>query len=124
VTNELTDAAIRYQKDNQRVPDLAYVKYRLDFLGGFHTFYGKFRVSMDQVFYFDHYIALGPGMLELQNGRQYAAVADTGFIFWFGKQFTARLGLKDYYFHEVRLIIQGNTNHLLGHFDIGFIFGA
>lgn len=108
------------------VQEIAYAKYKVDLMAGFHIFYGKFRVSLDQVFYFDLYAALGPayfGMANVSyNYNTFGAAGDLGFVFWFGKHFTGRLGGKTYAFNAKTTRTEGLAFNILGHFDIGYVF--
>jgi outer membrane beta-barrel protein len=122
VFNSFTDAANRLIKAEKLVPDVAYPKFRGDLLVGFNLFYGKFRLSMDKVFYFDQYIALGPGVVSLNTGMQWAAVADIGLVLWMG-QASIRFGLKDYFFKENRAMSSGMVHNLLAHLDLGIVLG-
>lgn len=124
VFNSLSDSGNRLMTQNTRLPDVAYSKYRADLMAGYNLFYGKFRLTMDQVFYFDQYVALGPGVVVQDLGTHPAAVADVGFVFWFGRNYSFRLGVKDYFFHEDRRLSSGMANNLLGHVDIGYVFGG
>jgi len=123
VFNSFTDAANRLISQQKLVPDIAYPKFRGDLLVGYNLFYGKFRLSMDTVFYFDQYIALGPGLVNLNTGTTPAAVADIGFVFWLGKGGSMRLGLKDYFFKETRVRSSGMVHNLLAHLDVGIVLG-
>ena len=124
VFNSLSDAGIRQMNVSKKLPDVAYTKYRADLMVGYNLFYGKFRLSMDQVFYFDQYIAIGPGVVAQDLGTHPAAVGDLGFAFWFGRNFSLRLGVKDYLFPEKRRLSQGLANNVLGHVDFGYVFGG
>jgi len=121
VFNSLSSAGTRLVAEQHILPDMAYVKYRGDLMGGFNIFYGKFRATMDEVFYFDQYVALGPGVVNLDTGTAPAGVADVGFSFWFGRKISARLGVKDYIFNEQRTLTKGVVNNFLGHLDVGIL---
>jgi len=122
--NELTTGAqVLLAKGNQ-LPDAAYVKRRADLLVGYNLFYGKFRLSMEQVLYFDQYLAIGPGLVTTQYGSSPAAVADVGFAFWLGRNASLRFGIKSEVFNEKRFADSSNVTHVLGHLDIGYAFGG
>lgn len=123
VMNSFTESGNRLIESQKRVPDIAYAKFRGDLMLGYNLFYGKFRLSMDQVFYFDQYIAIGPGMVVLNSGNSIAAVADVGFVLWLGKMASLRIGLKDYFFNEKRNLSSGMVHNLLGHVDVGIVLG-
>lgn len=121
VFNSLTDAGERLLNAENIFPDVAYSKYRVNLMTSFNAFVGKFRLTMDQVFYFDQYFALGPGLVSLNTGNQLALVGDIGFVFWMGKNISLRLGLQDFFFHENRVLSSGYVHHLLGHMDLGLL---
>jgi outer membrane beta-barrel protein len=122
--NSLSDAGQRLLDMQQLLPDVAYVKYRLNLLAGYNLFYGKFRVSMDQVFYFDQYIAAGPGLVGMDTGTAPAAVGDIGFVFWMGRKFNAQVGFKDYYYTQKRTLTTSKVNDMVGHIDFGILLGG
>jgi len=124
VFNSLSGSGERLMNENKRLPDVAYTKYRADILAGYNLFYGKFRLTLDQVFYFDQYVAVGPGVVVQDLGTHPALVADVGFVFWFGRNFSFRVGAKDYLFHEDRRLSNGLANNVLGHVDFGYVFGG
>ncbi len=109
---------------NSIVPDVGVTKYRADLLVGYNLFYGKFRLTMDKVFYFDQYVGIGPGVVWLQTGRRAAAVGDVGFAFWFGRNFSFRIGVKDYFFDEQRLVSHGLVHNFVGYLQAGYVFGG
>jgi len=121
--NSFTDSAQQLINVQGIVPDAAIVKWRTDALFGYNLFYGKFRVSMDQVFYFDQYVAIGPGLITTQFDTSPSAVADIGFALWFGNNFSARFGAKNDVFSEKKLTDTAVVDHLLGYLSIGYVFG-
>jgi outer membrane beta-barrel protein len=122
VSNKFTAAADRLLDTEGIIPDLAYAKSRSDATIGYNVFYGKLRLSADQVFYFDQYVALGAGIMQLSRGNSTAAVADAGFAFWLGKWGSARIGVKDYYYNEPKRSGNEMTHNLHPHLDIGYLF--
>jgi hypothetical protein len=122
VFNNLSEAGQKLLAMNEVITDAAFAKYRFDLLVGYHLFYGKFRVSLDQVFYFDQYWALGGGYMVLSQNNSFAGVGDVGMAFWFGRHLSFRFGAKHFLFHEQRIKSQGLAYSLLGHADIGYIF--
>lgn len=124
VFNDLSDAAKRLIKKEQLVPDVAYAKYILDTTFLANLFYAKFRISMEQVLYFDQYVALGLGAINMDRGWKPAVVGDIGFAFWIKRNLNVRLGLKDY-FHSEQLRNSSSMVHtLLGHLDLGILLGG
>jgi len=123
VFNSFTDAGKKLYELERLIPDAAWVKYRGDLLAGFNPFYGKFRVSMDKVFYLDQYIAIGPGFVTTNKATAMALVGDIGLVFWAGRRLSVQVGFKDYFYKQQRELSSGYVNDILGHVDIGFLFG-
>lgn len=122
--NEFTESANRLIQHDGILPNAAIVKWRTDLLAGYNLFYGKFRINMDQVFYFDQYVAVGPGMINTQYGTSPSAVADVGFALWFGSNWSARFGAKSDFFNEKKRDTSGTAYHLLAHLDVGYLIGG
>jgi outer membrane beta-barrel protein len=126
--NALSTAGERLLAENQMLPDSVLVKNRADLLLGYNVFYGKFRLSMDQVLYFDQYVAVGPGLIRAEGAagnpltNATAGVADIGFAFWMGQHTSVRLGFKNFVFREQRVNGSGLAHHMLGHLDVGYVF--
>lgn len=121
VFNDLNSSGERLLRETGLLPDATFTKYRGDLQLGYNLFYGKFRLSMDEVFYFDNYVTLGPGLVRFENTTQWAAVADIGLVGWIGKNFSIRLGLKDYFVKEIRRKSSGMTHNLIGHLELGYL---
>lgn len=126
VFNDFTREGEWVQKTFNRPPDVAVVKYRADLGLGYHLFYGKLRFTMDHVVYFDQYVALGPGLivLDMAGGNKPAGVLNAGIAFWFGQNFSLRLGMKDYIFNEQRQISSSWVNNFVGYLQAGYVFGG
>jgi outer membrane beta-barrel protein len=122
--NELTSGAQELLNTKKIVPDAAYIKNRADFLVGYNLFYGKMRFSMERVAYFDIYMAAGPGRITTQFGPTTAAVVDAGAAIWVGRRWSARFGIKNSFFKEQRVLSTSNVYHMLGHLDLGVLFGG
>jgi outer membrane beta-barrel protein len=121
--NSFTADADKLMTTSGIVPDAAYVKSREHLMAAFNVFYGKFRLSMDQVFYFDQYVAAGPGLIQTQFGSAPSGNLDVGFVFWAGKRGEVRIGLENEFFNEKRLKSESFERHSLAHLDIGYTFG-
>lgn len=124
VWNSLSDSAIKLIKSENIYPDITYAKSLADVTAGFNVFYAKFRFNADTVFYFDQYIALGAGMVDMDRGLRPAVVGDIGLAFWLGKQFTMRLGLKDYFQSEVHRSGTSMFHNMMAHLDAGILLGS
>ncbi len=122
--NSFTSDANRLMNSEGILPDTAYVKSRAHLLAAYNVFYGKFRVSMEETFYFDQYVAIGPGLVTTQFGGAPSGDLDVGFVFWAGRHFDVRIGLENEFFEENRLKSSSFERHSLGHLDIGYTFGG
>jgi hypothetical protein len=127
VYNTLNSSSKRLWEDEEVFPDAAFITKRYDAQIGANLLYGKFRFSMDKVFYFDQYVSLGAGMVEQYNGVQVrntrTLVGDAGFVFWFG-DFNMRIGVKDNYFREFRRDATDQVHHFIGYSSIGMVLGG
>jgi outer membrane beta-barrel protein len=124
VFNSLTLTAQQMIAQDGMVPDAAYARNRWDASLAFNTLYGKFRLSMDQVFYLDQYIALGGGQVSLDRGTTAMGVVDLGFAFWLGRSGVIRMGMKNHIYQEQRQLASVLTQHWVGHVDIGWMTGG
>lgn len=122
--NDFTEAAGMLILKEGILPDVAVVNWRSDLLLGYNLFYGKFRLSLDQVFYFDQYVSVGPGLVNTQFGTTPSAVADIGVALWFGKNWSTRFGVKNQVFNEKTVSSSHLTDHVLGHVEVGYLIGG
>ncbi len=122
--NDFTRSAEMLMMNEGIVPDAAIVKWRADLLANYNLFYGKFRTSIDQVFYFDQYVSVGPGLVNTQYGTAPAAVADIGFALWIGKNWSTRFGVKNDFFREKTQLSNDLAYHMLGHIEVGYLIGG
>lgn len=122
VFNQFTTGADNLKTADGAVPHVPYASSRSDMMVEYHVFYGKFRWSVDTVSYFDQYIAIGPGIVAMNNGVVGAAVADIGFAFWLGKWGSARVGLKDYFYNEAYRSGSTASQNVHAHLDMGYLF--
>ncbi len=122
--NALSDAGSSLLKRESLLPKVDYLKASADLSAEYHVFYGKFRLSSDQVLYFDQYFALGGGVASLESGTHLAGVADVGLAFWLGQTMTFRFGFRNHLYSEVRASGSALSYNLLGHIDIGVLLGG
>jgi outer membrane beta-barrel protein len=122
--NSLTADSRRLVEAEGVLPDAAYPRNRAQLLGSFNLFYGKFRLRMDRVLYFDQYVAAGPGLVTNQFGTTGAGVAEIGLSFWTGNNVDVRVGLRSFVFRERRLKSESLEQHLLGQLSIGYTWGG
>ena len=124
VFNSFSAAADHLLDTEGRYPDVTFTKGRGDLVLSYQLFYGKIRFSMDNVLYFDQYLSLGGGVVDMSRGTRSAAVGDIGFVFWLGKWGSLRAGLKDFYYEEPRAQDSHYVHSLLGHLDLGLLIGG
>jgi outer membrane beta-barrel protein len=120
VTNSMTSEGDNLLASEGIIPNMPYARQRSELTLGYNVFYGKFRLSSEQVFYFDQYVAVGPGLMMLNVGDFGAAVADVGFAFWLGQWGSTRIGLKDYIYSEPGK--SSLSENLHAHLDVGYLF--
>lgn len=121
VFNALSSAGERLLAYENLLPDSAFVRHRADALVTYNLFYGKFRLTMDEVFYFDQYLSLGAGYVDLNTGSSIAAVGDIGLALWLGRGTSVRLGVKDYFYRERLALSTPMVHNVLAHLDVGVL---
>ena len=121
VFNSLNSAGQRLVDEDRVLPYTPFVKTRIEMLFEYNTMYGKIRLGLNDVVYFDQFVSIGPGWIQENSGNSAAAVADVGLAFWLGKTGSIRVGLKDYLFDEQRTKSTEMANHIVGHLDIGIL---
>lgn len=122
VSNQFTSAGERFLNTEGFIPDVPYARNRSDLTVAYNVFYGKFRLSSDQIFYFDQYLALGPGVVEMNTGTYGAAIADAGLALWLGRWGSARVGFKDYLHNEAHRTGTSLYHNVHAHLDVGYLF--
>jgi outer membrane beta-barrel protein len=122
VSNQFTSEANQLVSNEGLAPDVDYARQREELTVAYNVFYGKFRLSSDQVFYFDQYVAAGPGLMRLNTGDFGAIVADVGFVFWMSNWGSTRIGVKDYAYAEDERTDTGLSHNIHAHLDVGYLF--
>ncbi len=122
VSNKFTGAAKNLEEKSGFLPDVDYVKSRMEARLLYNVFYGKFRFTRNQALSFDQYLGLGAAQNDLRSGTNTGPVGDMGFAFWFGQHVSVRLGMKDYYYRENRALSQGYSHNVHGYLQTGYIF--
>ena len=122
--NELTREGRTLLNDEQILPDTDYAINAQEIFASYNTIYGKLRWSRERVVYFDQYIALGLGQVELASGKTNNVFLDLGVAFWLGKQASVRFGLKNEGYNRI-LRREGEQfqYNALGYVEIGLLFG-
>lgn len=123
MNNARSAAGDRLFSQEDILPDAAYLKNRYDLLLTRNLFYGKFRLTMDQVFYFDQFISLGGGYVNLDRNSSPEAVADIGFGFWMGRTGALRVGMKNYVYREQRRITASIVHDMNAYLELGLLLG-
>ncbi len=121
--NELSDAGEKLFNDQRLLPDTDYAIKSTDAFVNYNTVYGKIRLGEKRVLYFDHYVSLGYGNVALGNGEATMYTADTGFSFWFGKNFSTRFGLKNELYYQQKINGKESVHNVMGYLEFGYLFG-
>lgn len=123
-SNELTTAGQRLFDDKKLLPDTDFAFNSQELFVNYNTIYGKLRWSEETVVYFDQYIALGGGKMELASGKTNLAFLDLGFAFWLGKHMSTRVGFKNEFFKQTQLNGEVNKYNGMGYLELGYLFGS
>jgi outer membrane beta-barrel protein len=125
INNQLSDSGQQLLQLNELVPDTDYATDSMDIFASFNTTYGKLRIGSNQVVYFDQYIALGAGTINMGNGTERMLNLDVGFDFWIGKNYSLRLGIKNEFFEYTKLSgARANRYNAQGYLGFGYLFGS
>lgn len=119
----LSSAGQRLLDESAILPDTDYAKDSNEVFGNYNLFYGKMRMSQKTVIYFDQYVALGAGKINLASGSTNLAVADLGVAFWIGKQMSARIGLRNEFYKQETRAGNKNVYNADGYLEFGYLFG-
>lgn len=106
------------------LPDVDYVDQIAEVAYGYNLFYGKFRLGMDKVFYFDQYWNFGAGAVDKNSGVAPLINIEGGLAFWMGKRGSIRLGFKNYIFEEENLTGKRFNHDLVSTLSINILFGG
>ena len=121
--NSLTDSSEDLFREEGILPKVPFVKQRAEVTARYLLFYGKFRLSMDKVLYFDHFISLGPAFMRLDTGDSAGVVGDTGLVFWFGHRWNTLFGIKNYVFEKKNINAEKYlVNQTQVYFNIGLLY--
>ncbi len=123
-SNELSDSGKALFNDKSLLPDTDYASNSTEILASYNTIYGKLRLSKSRIVYFDQYIALGLGQIELASGATQLFSLDLGLAFWLGKNFSARVGLKNDFYQSQQLARVRNVHNSMGYLEFGYLFGG
>lgn len=119
--NSLTSAGKKLFDDQRILPDTDYAIKSADGFISYNTVYGKLRLTQKQIVYFDHYLAVGYGHIDLASGQNQQYTLDTGFAFWIGKHASLRFGVKSEFYRQKKLQETKNAVNTMGHVEIGYL---
>jgi outer membrane beta-barrel protein len=121
--NELSSAGQKLFDEKQIVPDSDFALSSSEVFANYNTIYGKLRFSSRTVVYFDQYISLGAGKIELDAGKENLLVADLGFSFWLGKHMSTRVGVRNEFYSQEQVTGRRDIHNAIGYFEVGYLFG-
>jgi outer membrane beta-barrel protein len=123
--NKLNKSGEILLKNNKLVSDSDFLMSKADIGAEYNLFYGKFRFGTNSVFYFDQYIGLTAGMIELRRGATAVGGIDAGFAFWMGKSGSLRLGVHNNFYQETSgLGTKALTRNMIGYVSLGLLMGG
>ena len=123
-SNKLTSAGQRLLDDKQIVPDQDFAYNSQEIFATYNTIYGKLRWSADTVVYFDQFISLGGGQIELASGKTNHAMLDFGLAFWISKHGSFRVGLRNEVFNQAQMAGEVLKHNTMGYLEMGWLFGS
>ncbi len=121
--NKLTPAGQKLLKDEKIAPDSDFSKNSNEVFTNFNLFYGKMRMTQKTVMYFDQYLGLGAGKINLARGSENMVTADIGVAFWMGSNMSSRFGMRNEFYKQTTLSGQKNVHNVNGYLEIGYLFG-
>lgn len=122
--NELSNAGKVLFENKSILADNDFALNSLEAFTSYNTIYGKIRFSKDSVVYFDQYISLGFGKVDLSSGSQNLLSADLGLAFWIGKNYSFKTGLKNEFYTQRQLLGDNETHNAMGYISFGYLFGG
>lgn len=122
--NELSDAGKTLFERKDLLPDSDFAYKSTELFVNYNTMYGKLRYAKDSVLYFDQYVSLGAGKVELESGEQTMGIVDLGFSFWISKNYSMRAGLKNEFYQQQQLTGSRDIHNAMGYLSFGYLFGG
>ena len=119
--NVLSSAGKKLFDDEKVLPDTDYAIKSADVFINYNTMYGKLRLTDKKIIYFDHYIALGYGHIDLASGESVLYNVDTGLSFWLGKKASFRIGAKNEFYRQRKLTESKNAQNAMGYLEVGYL---
>jgi len=121
--NELSEAGKTLFKNKALVPDSDFAFKSTEAFITYNTIYGKMRVSKTKVVYFDQYVSIGAGKIDLASGEETLTNVDLGVAFWLGSNMSARIGVKNEFYVQGRLNGKEKVHNAVGFIEFGYLFG-
>jgi outer membrane beta-barrel protein len=123
MANDLSESGKTLFRENARIVDTDFANNSTDVFMNFNFLYGKLAIGNSRVVYFDQYMALGVGSIDLASGVQSFATVDIGLAFWLGKNYSARFGVKNEMYTQRTRVESKRRNNAIGYMGIGYLFG-
>jgi outer membrane beta-barrel protein len=121
--NELSDSGKWLFDSAALLPDNDYAESSQDIFVSYNTTYGKLRIGKNRVTYFDQYVSLGYGTIDLASGQQQMLVGDIGLAFWLGKSFSSRVGVRNEIYTQEQTSRTRDVHNAIGYISFGYLFG-
>ncbi len=121
--NKLSGSGEKLFDNRDLLPDSDFALKSTEAFINYNTIYGKLRVTKNTIVYFDQYISLGYGEISLATGETQNYIADLGFSFWIGKNFSARAGFKNEFYQQQKLNGSRDVHNVQGYLEFGYLFG-
>lgn len=121
--NELSSAGQKLFEEEKILPDTDYAIKSSEAFINFNTIYGKLRFTKDTIVYFDQYISLGYGNIQLAKEETQMYSVDLGFAFWLGKHMSTRVGVKNESYTQNKIKGPQNVHNAMGYLEFGYLFG-
>ncbi len=122
--NQLSASGKKLFENKQILPDSDFAIKSTEGFINYNTVYGKLRLTKSQIVYFDQYISLGYGDIDLARGNTQVYNVDLGFAFWLGRNFSTRVGVKNEMYRQANLNDSRNVHHAMGYIEFGYLFGG
>ena len=122
--NDLNKSGKTLLSQKSLIPDSDFAKSSNEIFGGYNLFYGKMRMTQKTVIYFDQYVALGAGKIDLASGSTNMGLLDLGVAFWIGNHMSARIGVKNEFYQQTLIDgDQATVHNANGYVEFGYLFG-
>ena len=121
--NKLSSSGEQLFQSEKILPDTDFAIKSTEGFLNFNTFYGKIRFTKETIVYFDQYISLGYGNIQLAEDETQMYSVDLGFAFWIGKHMSTRFGMKNESYTQNKVKGKQNVHNAMGYLEFGYLFG-